>query len=109
MTLLNVDHLRRQDVVDANAMKRVQAAVEEYLERFLQWNTYRESLPAQEELKQALRQRMRAYLEAGMDAEEAMELTVEKTVELIAGGLNDTLPAHAIRECAARIRQHTRA
>ena len=41
--------------------------------------------------------------------EEAMELTVEKTVELIAGGLNDTLPAHAIRECAARIRQHTRA
>ena len=109
VTLLNVDHLRRQDVVDANAMKRVQAAVEEYLERFLQWNTYRESLPAQEELKQALRQRMRAYLEAGMDAEEAMELTVEKTVELIAGGLNDTLPAHAIRECAARIRQHTRA
>ena len=101
--------LRRQDVVDANAMKRVQAAVEEYLERFLQWNTYRESLPAQEELKQALRQRMRAYLEAGMDAEEAMELTVEKTVELIAGGLNDTLPAYAIRECAARIRQHTRA
>lgn len=109
VTLLNVDHLRRQDVVDANAMKRVQAAVEEYLERFLQWNTYRESLPAQEELKQALRKRMRAYLEAGMDAEEAMELTVEKTVELIAGGLNDTLPAHAIRECAARIRQHTRA
>ena len=60
-------------------------------------------------IEEALRQRMRAYLEAGMDAEEAMELTVEKTVELIAGGLNDTLPAHAIRECAARIRQHTRA
>ena len=78
------------------------------MNRFYQWNTYRESLSALETLKDALRQRVRAYLETGMDPEEAADLAVDKSVELIGGGLPETFSADALEACAARIRQHTR-
>lgn len=108
LTLLNIDDLHQNIPTDQAALDRVHAAVEVYLNRFYQWNTYRESLPALETLKDALRQRVRAYLEAGMDPEEAADLAVDKAVELIAGGLPETISADALEACAARIRQHTR-
>ena len=108
LTLLNIDDLHQNIPTDQAALDRVHAAVEVYLNRFYQWNTYRESLPALETLKDALRQRVRAYLEAGMDSEEAADLAVDKAVELITGGLPETISADALEACAARIRQHTR-
>ena len=108
VTLLNIDDLHQDAPADQAALDRVHTAVEVHLNRFYQWNTYRESLPALEMLKDALRQRVRAYLETGMDPEEAADLAVDKSVELIAGGLPETIPADALEECTARIRQHTR-
>ena len=109
ITLLNVDDLGRGLGADEAAVQRVEAVVDEQMERFRQWGIYRESLPALEELKGALRRRMGAYVETDMDAEEAAALTIDKVVDLLAGGMTDGFTAEAIQACTAKIRTHTRA
>ena len=94
---------------DAKALARVHAGIQAYMERFYQWNNYRESLPVLEELKAALRQRMGAYVESDMDAGEASSLTVDKVVDLLAGGMTDGFTPDAVQACTAKIRAHTRA
>ena len=83
--------------------------VHAYMERFCQWNNYRESLPAIEELKAALRQRMGFYVDADMDTGEVAALTIDKVVDLLAGGMTDGFTADAVQACTAKIRAHTRA
>ncbi len=99
LTLLNVDDLQPSSRADAGALRRVEAVVEEYLERFFQWSNYRESLPALEEVKEALLERV-----GDMDTEEA----VLKTVDLLMGGLKEGFTPESLRLCAAKIRSHTR-
>ena len=106
---MNVDDLGRGLGADEAAVQRVEAVVDEQMERFRQWGIYRESLPALEELKGALRRRMGAYVETDMDAEEAAALTIDKVVDLLAGGMTDGFTAEAIQACTAKIRTHTRA
>ena len=109
VVLLNVDDLSQQTGADAKALARVHAGIQAYMERFYQWNNYRESLPVLEELKAALRQRMGAYVESDMDAGEASSLTVDKVVDLLAGGMTDGFTPDAVQACTAKIRAHTRA
>lgn len=108
ITLLNVDNLGTRLGADAKALQRVEAVMEEYLERFRQWYIYRESLPALEEMKEALQRRILVYLEDTMDAEEAAELAIDKVVDLLAGGMTDGFTSEAVRSCTAKIRLHTR-
>ena len=110
VALLNVDDLGRAVVgADAKALARVEAVMDEHLERFRQWSIYRESLPALEELKAVLRVRIGAYLEEDMEPEETAELTIDKVVDLLAGGMTEGFTSDAISACAAKIRSHTRA
>ena len=109
VVLLNVDDLSQHTGADAKELARVHGTIREYMERFYQWNNYRESLPVLEELKEALRQRMGAYVEADMDAGEAAALTIDKVVDLLAGGMTDGFTADAVQACASKIRAHTRA
>ena len=108
VTLLNVDDLSQRVGADARELSRVHGTVGEYMERFRQWNNYRESLPVLEGLKDALRQRMGVYVEADMDAGEAAALTVDKVVDLLAGGMTDGFTPDAVQACTAKIRSHTR-
>ena len=108
-TLLNVDDLGHPVTgADAGALRRVEALMEEHLERLRQWSIYRDSLPALEDLKAALRTRIGAYLEETMDPEETADLTIDKVVDLLAGGMTDGFTSDAIQSCAAKIRAHTR-
>ena len=109
VTLLNVDDLSQRTGADAKELARVHGTIGAYLERFYQWNNYRESLPAIEELKAALRQRMGFYVDADMDTGEVAALTIDKVVDLLAGGMTDGFTADAVQACTAKIRAHTRA
>ena len=109
VVLLNVDDLSQRTGADARELARVHGTIQEYMERFYQWNNYRESLPALEELKAALRQRMGVYVETDMDAGEAAALTIDKVVDLLAGGMTDGFTPDAVQACTAKIRAHTRA
>lgn len=107
-TLLNVDDLGENLGADAEAIQQAQETIAEYMERFHQWQVYRESLPALEEVKAALRQRIAAYLDADMDAGQAADVTIDKVVDLLAGGMTDGFTTQALQVCTAKIRSHTR-
>ena len=100
MTLLNVDDLSQRTGADAKELARVHGTIGAYLERFYQWNNYRESLPVLEEVKSAVLDRVR-----DMDTEDA----VCKTIELLVGGVKDGFTPETLAACAAKIRAHTRA
>ncbi len=85
-----------------------EAILEAAMERFREWEGYRESLPAIEEVKHAVLERVRAGDLSGMEADEAAALAVEKTVELLAGSLKGCLTAEDLERCARKIRAHTR-
>lgn len=106
--LLNVDDLGHGLGADAAALQRAEQAIAEYLQRFHQWATYRESLPAMGEVKQVLRSRISTYLEEDMDSETVMDLTIEKVVDLLAGSMTEAFNTRALRRCSERIRVHTR-
>ena len=108
VTLLNVDDLGENLGADAEAIQQAQETIAEYMERFHQWQVYRESLPALEEVKAALRQRIAAYLDADMDAGQAADVTIDKVVDLLAGGMTDGFTTQALQVCTAKIRSHTR-
>ena len=108
VTLLNIDSLGTTVGADRAALDRVEAVVEEHLLSLRQWYNYRQCLPALEEVKEALRERLRFYLEPDMDAEEAAEMAFTRTVDLLAGGLKEGLTSEMLRDCAAKIRAHTR-
>lgn len=108
VTLLNVDDLGENLGADAEAIQQAQETISEYMERFHQWQVYRESLPALEEVKAALRQRIAAYLDADMDAGQAADVTIDKVVDLLAGGMTDGFTTQALQVCTAKIRSHTR-
>lgn len=108
VTVLNVDDLGENLGADAQALAQAQATIANYLERFRQWEIYRESLPALEEVKAALRQRISAYLDADMDAGQAADVTIDKVVDLLAGGMTDGFTTQALQVCTAKIRSHTR-
>lgn len=108
VTLLNVDDLGENLGADAETIQQAQETIAEYMERFHQWQVYRESLPALEEVKAALRQRIAAYLDADMDAGQAADVTIDKVVDLLAGGMTDGFTTQALQVCTAKIRSHTR-
>ncbi len=100
VVLLNVDDLSQQTGADAKELARVHNTIREYMNRFYQWNNYRESLPVLEEVKTAVLDRVR-----DMDTEDA----VCKTIELLVGGVKDGFTPETLAACAAKIRAHTRA
>ena len=108
VTLLNVDDLGENLGADAETIQQAQETIAEYMDRFHQWQVYRESLPALEEVKAALRQRIAAYLDADMDAGQAADVTIDKVVDLLAGGMTDGFTTQALQVCTAKIRSHTR-
>ena len=99
VTLLNVDDLGQRTGADARELARVHDTIGEYMERFYQWNNYRESLPVLEDVKAAVLERVR-----DMDTEDA----VCKTIELLVGGVKDGFTPETLAACAAKIRSHTR-
>lgn len=99
VTLLNVDDLKQRTGADAVALARVHATVDEHMERFAQWNNYRESMPVLEEIKTAVLDRVR-----DMDTEDA----VCKAIDLLAGGMKEGLTPENLSACVAKIRAHTR-
>ncbi len=100
VVLLNVDDLSQKTGADAKELARVHSTIQEYMDRFYQWNNYRESLPVLEEVKTAVLDRVR-----DMDTEDA----VCKTIELLVGGVKDGFTPETLAACAAKIRAHTRA
>ena len=100
VVLLNVDDLSQRTGADAKELARVHSTIQEYMDRFYQWNNYRESLPVLEEVKTAVLDRVR-----DMDTEDA----VCKTIELLVGGVKDGFTPETLAACAAKIRAHTRA
>lgn len=108
VTLWNVDDLGQADGTDAGELTRVRTLVESYLADFHQWSAYRESIPAQQMVKEAVWERVRHYVRPDMDGGEAARLAAEKTVELLAGGLKECLEAEDWQNCARKIRAHTR-
>ena len=100
VVLLNVDDLSQKTGADAKELARVHSTIQEYMDRFYQWNNYRESLPVLEEVKIAVLDRVR-----DMDTEDA----VCKTIELLVGGVKDGFTPETLAACAAKIRAHTRA
>lgn len=100
VTLLNVDDLHQTAGADAAALERVERVVAEHMERFRQWNNYRESLPVLDEVKSAVLDRVR-----DMDTEDA----VCKAIDLLVGGMKEGVSPEALSLCAAKIRAHTRA
>ena len=100
VVLLNVDDLSQKTGADAKELARVHSTIQEYMDRFYQWNNYRESLPVLEEVKTAVLERVR-----DMDTEDA----VCKTIELLVGGVKDGFTPETLAACAAKIRAHTRA
>ncbi len=99
VVLLNVDDLSQRTGADAKELARVHSTIQEYMDRFYQWNNYRESLPVLEEVKTAVLDRVR-----DMDTEDA----VCKTIELLVGGVKDGFTPETLAACAAKIRAHTR-
>lgn len=79
------------------------------MERFRQWEGYRSSLGAIEEVKAAVLERVLAAGCAELEPEEAAELAVSRAVELLAGNLKGCLSAEDLTHCARKIRAHTRA
>lgn len=99
VVLLNVDDLSQRTGADAKELARVHGMIQEYMERFYQWNNYRESLPVLEDVKTAVLDRVR-----DMDTEDA----VCKAIELLVGGVKDGFTPETLAACAAKIRAHTR-
>lgn len=99
VVLLNVDDLSQKTGADAKELARVYGTIQEYMDRFYQWNNYRESLPVLEEVKTAVLDRVRE-----MDTEDA----VCKTIDLLVGGIKDGFTPETLAACAAKIRAHTR-
>ena len=100
VVLLNVDDLSQRTGADAKELARVHGTIHAYMERFYQWNNYRESLPVLEEVKAAVLDRVR-----DMDTEDA----VCKTIELLVGGVKEGFTPENLAACASKIRAHTRA
>ena len=111
VTLLNVDALgvAPGDGTDPAALLKAQGILDGHLERLRQWYSYRDSLPALEDVKEAIVERVLTApaLAHGPDPEELVELAVGKSVELLAAGLKDGLDADALRQCARKIRDNT--
>ena len=78
------------------------------MERFRQWEGYRESLPAIEHVKRAVLERVLTADLSGMEPGEAAALAAEKAVELLTGSLKSRLTAEDLEQCARKIRAHTR-
>ena len=100
VVLLNVDDLSQRTGADAKELARIHGTIREYMERFYQWNNYRESLPVLEDVKNAVLDRVR-----DLDTEDA----VCKTIELLIGGVKDGFTPDTLAACASKIRAHTRA
>ena len=111
VTLLNVDALgvAPGDGTDPAALLKAQGILDGHLERLRQWYSYRDSLPALEDVKEAIVERVLTApaLAHGPDPEELVELAVGRAVELLAAGLKDGLDADALRQCARKIRDNT--
>lgn len=109
-TLLNVDSMGRAagEGTDPEQLARAAAIVEEHMARFRRWETYKESISALEDVKEAIIYRVLVGLEDDMDREETAEFAVQRAVELLAGGLPQGLDAQALTDCAGRIRAHSR-
>lgn len=109
-TLMNVDTMGRSagEGTDPGEMEKCAAIVAEHMARFRRWETYKDSMPAMEHLREAISRRVSAALDESMDREEAAEFAVQRAVELLAGGLSRGLTAEELEACAEKIRAHTR-
>ncbi|MDO5399556.1 MAG: glutamyl-tRNA reductase [Eubacteriales bacterium] len=108
--LLNMDSLghRAGEGTDPEALALAGTILEEHMARLRRWDTYKESMDALEQVKQAAAQRVLATLDWDMDPGEAAEFAVGRTLELLAGGLSQGLDAQSLQACAEKIRSHSR-
>lgn len=96
--LLNVDDFGvSPDRTDAPALEQAQTIVAAHLDAFRQWQSYRDSLGAMEELKAALARRFSAH------GTEDPQLVMERTVDLLLGGLKGRFDAQSLLDCAGKI------
>ena len=107
----NVDALGGTDPreEDREALRRAEGILEEHLEQFYQWWSYKDCMPLLGELKEAIVVRLLATPDlTDLPVDQAVDRAVRRTVDMLAGGLKGGMTPQALAECRDKIVRRTR-
>lgn len=110
--LKNINELGLNTRVDEETLAKVYQIINEKVDAFYHWYSYKNALEEIELLKKAMKERIAANLKheniCFEKDSEVVDIAVEKSVRMLIGGMHEYLDVDKIRNCRKKIEKRSR-